>query len=215
MSTSTSASAQSAQQTTPAAKSPRRFTWRVVDIVVASIIAVACAVIFVVWNTAYKLPSDAVDALLPGLGALVNGPWLIAGVLGGLIIRKPGAALYTELVAAVISALIGNVWGPLTIVSGLVQGIGAELVFALFLYASFRLPVALLAGAAAGVACAINDLVLWYAGADVLFSTVYFAASTLSGAVIAGVGAWAIARGLAATGALNRFAAGQATAKRV
>ncbi|MEL5990868.1 ECF transporter S component [Microbacterium phosphatis] len=211
MSTSTSATGQS----TSSATAPRRLQWRIVDIVVASIVAVACAVIFAVWNVGYEAPSTVFGAILPGLGALVNGPWLIAGVLGGLIIRKPGAALYTELVAATISALIGNVWGPLTIVSGLVQGLGAELVFALFLYAAFRVPVALLAGAAAGVACAINDLVLWYAGADALFSTVYIASSTLSGAVIAGIGGWAITRGLAATGALNRFAAGQATAKRV
>ena len=45
------------------------------------------------------------------------------------------------------------------------QGLGAELVFALFLYRNWRLPVALLAGAGAGLAMAVNDLVLWYAGA--------------------------------------------------
>ncbi|MBO3662571.1 ECF transporter S component [Microbacterium stercoris] len=211
MSTSTSAS----PKTETASANTRRLSWRVVDIVVASVVAVACAVIFIVWNVGYEAPGALVGAILPGLGGLMAGPWLIAGVLGGLIIRKPGAAIYTELLAATISALVGNSWGPLTIVSGIVQGVGAELVFALFLYASFRLPVALLAGAAAGLACGINDVVLWYAGADALFTTVYIAATTLSGAVIAGLGAWAITRGLAATGALSRFAAGQASTKRV
>ncbi len=204
----------SVPETTTGAPS-RRFTWRVVDIVVASVIGVACAVIFLVWNVGYELPGDLVGALLPGLGGLMAGPWLIAGVIGGLVIRKPGAALYTELLAAVISALVGNQWGPLTIVSGLVQGIGAELVFALFLYASFRLPVAMLAGAGAGLACGINDRINWYAGADGLFTTVYIASTTVSGAVVAGLGGWAIVRGLAATGALNRFAAGRAAARRV
>lgn len=33
----------------------RRFQWRVVDIVIASVVAVACAVIFIVWNTAYSI----------------------------------------------------------------------------------------------------------------------------------------------------------------
>ena len=117
-----------------------------------------------------QLPSTVLTPLLPGLQGLLAGPWLFAGVLGGLIIRKPGAALYTELVAAVISALIGNQWGPLTIVSGLVQGLGAELVFFLFLYASWRLPVAMLAGAGAGLACGINDRILWYPGADTAFT---------------------------------------------
>jgi energy-coupling factor transport system substrate-specific component len=189
--------------------------WRVVDIVVASVIAVACSVVFLVWNVGYEAPSAVLTPLLPGLQGLLAGPWLVAGVLGGLIIRKPGAALYTELVAAVISALIGNQWGPLTIVSGLVQGLGAELVFLLFAYAVWRLPVAILAGAGAGLACGINDRILWYAGADTTFTIVYIVSTTISGALIAGAGSWFIARGLAATGALNRFASGREAARRV
>ena len=189
--------------------------WRVVDIVVASVIAVACALVFLLWNIGYEAPAALLKPLLPGLQGLLAGPWLVAGVLGALIIRKPGAALYTELVAAVISALVGNQWGPLTIVSGLVQGLGAELVFLLFAYAVWRLPVAILAGAGAGLACGINDRILWYAGADTTFTVVYIISTTISGAVIAGAGSWFVARGLAATGALNRFASGRQVARRV
>lgn len=212
MSTSPSVST---SETSTGLRNAQLWRWRVVDIVVASVVAVACALIFLLWNVGYTGPSTLLEPLLPGLQALVNGPWLIAGVLGGLIIRKPGAALYTELVAAVISALVGNVWGPLTIVSGLVQGIGAELIFLLFLYGVWKLPVAILAGAAAGIACGINDSILWYAGADTAFTIIYISSSTLSGAVVAGAGAWLIARGLAATGALSRFAAGREVAARV
>ncbi|WP_230206498.1 ECF transporter S component [Microbacterium gorillae] len=190
-------------------------TWRVVDIVVASVIAVACAVLFIIWNFAYEGPSALLKPLLPGLQGLLAGPWLMAGVLAGLIIRKPGAALYAEMVAASISALVGNQWSALTLVSGLVQGLGAELVFLVFLYKVFNLPVAVLAGAVAGLACGINDRVLWYPGADTLFTSVYITSTTLSGAVIAGVGSWAIAAALAKTGALNRFAAGRAATTRV
>jgi len=189
--------------------------WRVVDIVVASVIAVACSVVFLLWNVGYEAPSALLKPLLPGLQGLLAGPWLVAGVLGGLIIRKPGAALYTELVAAVISALVGNQWGPLTIVSGIVQGLGAEIVFLLFAYAVWRLPVAILAGAGAGLACGINDRILWYAGADTTFTIVYIVCTTISGAVIAGAGSWFVARGLAATGALNRFASGREATRRV
>ncbi|MET0736497.1 MAG: ECF transporter S component [Microbacterium sp.] len=199
----------------PTEKTASRFRWRVVDIVVASVIAVACAVIFLLWNVGYEAPSALLKPVLPGLQGLLAGPWLIAGVLGALIIRKPGAALYTELVAAVISALVGNAWGPLTIVSGLVQGLGAEVVFLVFAYSVWRLPVAILAGAGAGLACGINDRILWYAGADTTFTIVYIVSTTISGAVIAGAGGWLIARGLAATGALNRFASGREVTRRV
>ncbi|MGM7680421.1 ECF transporter S component [Microbacterium sp. A94] len=217
MSTSMSASGSvgSATSTATGLRRSELWRWRVVDIVVASVIAVACAVIFLLWNVGYEAPSALLKPLLPGVQGLLAGPWLLAGVLGGLIIRKPGAAIYTSVVASVISALIGNQWGPLTIASGIVQGLGAEIIFLLFLYGVWRLPVAVLAGAGAGVACGINDRILWYPGADVLFTSVYIASTTISGAVIAGLGGWFIARGLAATGALGRFASGRAATPRV
>lgn len=197
-------------------RKPRNFRWRVVDIVIASVIGVAGGLIFVVWNQAYNPLSGLLTPLLPGLQALLGGGWLFAGVLGGLIIRKPGAALYAELLAAVVSTLVGGTaWGATILVSGLVQGLGAELVFALFFYANYRLDVALLAGAGAGLALAVNDLVLWYPGSAAPFIAVYTASSIVSGIVVAGLLSWLAMRGLARTGALSRFAAGRSNRARV
>ena len=197
-------------------RQPRNFRWRVVDIVIASVIGVASGLIFVVWNQAYNPLSGLLTPLLPGLQALLGGGWLFAGVLGGLIIRKPGAALYTELLAAVVSTLVGGTpWGATILVSGLVQGLGAELVFALFFYANYRLYVALLAGAGAGLALAVNDLLLWYPGSAAPFITIYTASSIVSGIVVAGLLSWLAMRGLARTGALSRFAAGRSSRPRV
>ncbi|WP_336642357.1 ECF transporter S component [Microbacterium sp. MMO-56] len=188
----------------------RVLRWRVVDIVVASVIGVASGLIFLLWNIGYLGPKALLEPLLPGVQGLLDGPWLFAGVLGALIIRKPGAAIYTETLAAVVSALIGNQWGGfLTIEAGLVQGLGAELIFLLFLYRAWSLPVAVLAGAGAAIAGGINNLILWYAGADAAFTVVYLVSTTVSGAVIAGGLSWFLARGLAATGALDRFASGR------
>ena len=202
--------------TSTTSRQPRNFRWRVVDIVIASVIGVASGLIFVVWNQAYNPLSGLLTPLLPGLQALLGGGWLFAGVLGGLIIRKPGAALYTELLAAVVSTLVGGTaWGATILVSGLVQGLGAELVFALFFYANYRLVVALLAGAGAGLALAVNDLLLWYPGSAAPFITIYTASSIVSGIVVAGLLSWLAMRGLARTGALSRFAAGRSSRPRV
>lgn len=200
-----------ATTSTGATNHARSFRWRVVDIVVASVLGVASGLIFWAWDQAYN-PLSAIGAILPGLQALFGGGWLFAGVLGGLVIRKPGAAIYTELIAAAVSALIGTEWGPLTLVSGVVQGVGAEIVFAIFLYSSWRLWVAMLAGAVAGLALAVNDLLVWYPGSDSLFATVYTVSSLVSGAILAGLLAWLAVRGLAKSGALSRFAAGRETA---
>lgn len=192
--------------TTPAA---RALSWRVVDIVVASVLATASGLVFVVWNIASNPISAPLTALLPGLQALLAGGWLFAGVLTALVVRKPGAALYGELVAATVSALVGNQWGVLTLESGLVQGVGAELVFAVFLYRRWGLPVAMIAGAVAGLALAINDLILWYPGSANTFAAIYTVSAIVSGALVAGLLSWFAVRGLAKTGALSRFASGR------
>ena len=192
-----------------------RSRWRVVDIVVASVIGVAMGVVYFGWDAVYTPITTPVEVLLPGLGALTYGVWLIAGVLGGLIVRRPGAAIFAEILAASVEALLGARWGYQTVLQGLFEGLGAELVFLAFAYASWRVYVAILAGAGAGVAMAANDLIVYYAGAGPLFATVYAVCAVISGAVIAGLGSWLIARGLARTGALNRFAAGRENAIRV
>jgi len=188
---------------------PRSYRWRVVDIVVASVLAVAAGLVFVLWNIASNPIGAPLGAVLPGLQALLGGGWLFAGVLTALVIRKPGAALYGEMVAATVSALVGNQWGVLTLESGLVQGLAAELVFAVFLYRAWNLPVAVLSGAAAGLALAINDLILWYPGSAATFSAIYVVSAIVSGALIAGALSWFVVRGLAKTGALSRFPSGR------
>lgn len=203
-SASETASASSSRMT-PA----RRSRWRVVDIVVASVIGVAAGVIFWLWGQAWP----ALDALLsvtPGLSGLLAGGWLFAGVLGGLVIRKPGAALYTEIVAAVVSMAVGTQWGFTTLIWGVVQGAAAELGFAVFAYANWRLIGALTSGAFAGIAVALLDT-NFSSVAALSFEAraVYFLSAVVSGIVIAGFVSWVIVRSLAATGALDRFAAGR------
>jgi energy-coupling factor transport system substrate-specific component len=192
-----------------------RFEWRVVDVVVASVIGVASGLVFVVWNIASVPATAPLAALLPGLQALGGGFWLFAGVLTALIVRKPGAALFGELIAALVSTLIGNQWGTSTMLSGLTQGLGAELVFAAFLYANYRLGVAVLAGAGAGLAMAITDLLVWLPGSALPFAVIYTVSGVVGGALLAGLLSWLAARALARTGVLSRFAIGRESAPRV
>ncbi|ROP64534.1 ECF transporter S component [Curtobacterium sp. ZW137] len=202
-------------RTTPTSAAPKRsLRWRVVDIVVASVLAVAVGVVFKLWEFGYEPLSAAVALLLPGTQALFGGVWLLAGPIVALVVRKPGAALFAEIVAASVEALLGTQWGWSTLEAGLVQGLGAEIVLALFLYRVYRLPVVVLAGAAAGLAMGINDSVLWYAGYDAAFKTVYIVSGTISGAVIAGIGSWLIVRALARTGVLSSFAVGREHTRR-
>jgi len=189
-----------------------RFRWRVVDIVVAAVLGVAIGLVFWGWDTVGYAWYTAMDALTPGLGGIASGVWLLGGVIGGLVIRKPGAALLVEVIAAVVEALIGNVWGIGTIFSGVAQGLGAELIFLAFLYLRFTLPVAMLSGVGAAVGAWVLEL--FYGSSPnivktIEFNLLYLGTLVISGALLAGLLGWLLVRALAATGALSRFAAGR------
>jgi energy-coupling factor transport system substrate-specific component len=190
--------------TTQAAE--RRTGWRVVDIVVAAVLGVAFGVVFWQWNVVW---APLFAGQVNPLAYLVSGMWLVPGVLAMLIIRKPGAAIFAETLAAVVSALLGSLWGLDVILSGAVQGAGAELIFAAFLYRSFGLPVALLAGAGAAVGEWLHDMPVYYPTTAAEVQLAYGAFMLISGVVIAGAGSWLLVRALAPTGVLGPFAAGR------
>ena len=182
--------------------------WRVVDIVVAAVIGVAFGVVFVAWNTLWAAATPLFTALPPAQ-AILYGVWLLPGVLVGLIVRKPGAALFGGIVSASVSAFIGSQWGLDAVVSGALQGGGAELAFALGGYRVWTLPIAVVAGALAGLAAAIHDIALYYPDTGPDYWAIYTIATVTSGAVIAGIGSWLLLRALLATGVLGSFAVGR------
>ena len=183
-------------------------SWRVVDIVVASSIAVAFGVVFWAWGNLWNAAQAAFTGFPPAQG-FMYGVWLLPGLLGAMIIRKPGAAIYTELVASIISAFLGTAWGLQVVLYGLVEGAAPELVFAFLLYRSWKLPAALAAGAAAGLAAALLDLALYYADWSGGWQLTYALLLAASSLVVAGLGSWVLVRALAKTGVLAPFASGR------
>ena len=182
--------------------------WRIVDIVVAAAVAVAFGIVFLAWNALYAA-TVPIFAFLPAAQAIMYGIWLLPAVLVGLIVRRPGAAAFGGLVSAAVSVLLGSPYGIDALISGAIQGAGAELGFALGLYRRWTLPFAVLAGAFAGLFATAHDIPVYYPDTSVDFWIVYGAASIVSGALVAGVGAWLLLRALVAAGVLRDFAAGR------
>lgn len=184
--------------------------WRVIDILIASVLGIACGLLFWIWNSIGYAWYTAADALTPGFGGIATGIWLIGGPIGALVIRKPGAAIYVEVLAAAVSAAIGNQWGIETLYSGLAQGIGAEILFLIFAYRRFGLVVAALSGVGAAVGAFLLELVTSANYAKSLaFNITYLSTMAISGIILAGGLAYFLVKALAATGALDRFAAGR------
>ena len=184
-------------------------TWRTVDIVVAAALAVAFGVVFWAWNSVWEATKPIFVAVTPAQ-YIISGVWLIPAVLGGLVIRKPGASLFTELVAATVSAILGSQWGLDTLLSGAIQGAAAEFVFGATLYSRWSLTVAIAAAAAAAVGEWLHDMPVYYATLDLGQQLVIGVFMLLSAVIIAGIGSWFLMRSLAQTGVLAQFASGRA-----
>jgi energy-coupling factor transport system substrate-specific component len=184
--------------------------YRTVDLVTAAMLGVGLGVVFWAWDLLYTAPSNALGAVFAPLTGLLGAPWLLAGVVGGLMVRRPGAALVTELVAASVEALIGNQWGWTTVISGGLQGLGVEVALALFLWRRFGVGVALLAGGlAAGFEVVFYEWHAYVADWTWSWKLAYLGFFALSGAVVAGLGGLAIVRALARTGAVRSMPPGQ------
>jgi len=184
-------------------------SWRTVDIVVAAAIAVAFGVVFWAWNLVWEA-TKPVFLVFPPSQYLIYGVWLIPAVLGGFVIRKPGAALFTEVIAALVPTVLGSPWGLDTLLSGAIQGAAAELVFGMTLYRSWTLPVAVAAALATALGAWLHDMAIYYPELDMAAWLAFLAFMLASAAVVTGVGSWLLMRALAQTGVLAAFPSGSA-----
>ena len=137
-------------------------SWRTRDILVVAIIGVAFGVVFWAWGLAWSA-FEPLNLVFPVLRDSLYAVWLVPAVLAPLVVRKPGAAIFAEMVAAGVSATLGSQWGIDTLISGFVQGAAAELVFAVVRYRNWSWPVLSLAAIASAVAAWAHDWVLYYA----------------------------------------------------
>lgn len=194
----------------------KHYRWRVIDIVTAAVLGTVMGLVFLLWNQVGYAAFTALDALTPGIGGLATGVWFMGGPLGALIIRKPGAAIFVETLAAIVSMALGSQWGVETLIAGLIQGLGAELVFMAFRYRRFGPGVAALAGAGAALgAMVLEGFTSGNFAKSFLFNTIYWSTSITSGLLIAGLGSYFLVRALAKAGALGRFASGRELQERV
>lgn len=185
----------------------RAESWTLRDLVGVGAIAVVFGYLFLQWVPVWL----AARVLGPVGQELAFGFWFIAGILSALIIRKPGAAILGEFTAALAEVLFGSPVGIPLLITGLAQGIGAELVFALFKYRRYTPGTIMVAGAVAAViALPWNWFRLAYFQLAPSFLVLLLGIRIISGAVVGGLLAYLIVEALARTGVLANFPVGRA-----
>ena len=181
-------------------------TWRTRDILVVSVIGVAFGVVFWAWGLAWSA-FEPLNLVFPVLRDALYAVWLVPAVLAPLIVRKPGAALFAEMVAAGVSAILGSQWGVDTLLSGFVQGAAAELVFAFTLYRLWSWPVLAVAAVASAAAAWIHDWALYYADVSAELQLARGVLMAISALVFVALGSLLLERSLRRAGVLQGLGA--------
>lgn len=182
---------------------PTNMTWKMKEVVLTVILAVACGVIYLGWSTLW-IP---ISALVGPVGAgFMFGIWIIASPIVAYIIRKPGAALIAEVAAAAVELLTGSHFGLSALLIGVFQGIGSEIAFAMFGYKRYNLMTLMLSGAFAAVAGVLYNLIangFGYYTTQVLLLTLVI--QVISGMVLGGWLAKVIVEALCKTGVMDQY----------
>ena len=188
----------------------KEYSYSTMDIVMIAVIGVVFAILYWAYNQLFAFLWPFVSAS-PVTVQVFVGFWFIAGIVAGCVIQKPGAAFLGEVIAALISMLLGSIWGVWVIVSGLMQGIATEAVFTAYRYRKFDYLAVSLAGIFTAIVSfffpeAVTEGYLSYRIPIIVGMLVVRMAS---GAVLGGVLGKAITDGVAKTGILKNFKVGK------
>jgi energy-coupling factor transport system substrate-specific component len=177
--------------------------WRTRDFIVTAALAVPLGL---VWSFAYGFVWLTARGILPQLGDVFDGFYIVAGVLVGYVIRRPGAALLGEMLAALIEIPFTG-FGAVVLWLGLVQGLGVEIVFLATRYRRFDLPIMLLAGAMGALVAVLGYSypAEGWLNLGIGVQLLRLVLKLIGGAILAGLVGKLIGDALAQTGVLNNF----------
>jgi len=180
------------------------YAWSLREILIVAVLGAVFAVLYLGWVQVWLIAQAVFGAVTMDV---VMGFWFIVSIIAAAIVRKPGAAIVSEMLAAVVEVLLGNPSGLMLIVSGAIQGAGAEVVLAATRWRNYSLPVLMAAGVGAAIFSFAYTWVLFDYGALAPGLLVaMFVIRCVSGALLAGLlGQW-VTEALYRTGVLSGLA---------
>ena len=81
------------------------------------------AVLYIGWVQIWLIAQAVFGAVTMDV---VMGFWFIVSIVAAAIVRKPGVAFASEVLAAAVDILLGSPSGLLLLVTGAIQGAGAD-----------------------------------------------------------------------------------------
>jgi len=187
-------------------------SWNLRDVILSSLISVLFAVIC--FATVHSVVFAITPLVAPfGFGEFplefVFGIFFFSALFAPYIMQKPGVATIVGTMTGLIQVLMGSAFSATVLVSAFVQGLGAEVVFALFRYKKWNTLTMLLAAANTTI---FSFVLAWYRGNWSLLSTeivaTRFGIRLLSAMLISGLVAKFLADRLAKAGVLKSYPLG-------
>lgn len=184
--------------------------WQLKDLVMVVVLGVVFGFIYwalvQAWNGLAVLMGPAGDLA----GHVMLGTWLLVAPLAVAITRKAGSGILAEVLAATIEfVFLGSPVGPMLFITGLLQGLGSELPFALGGYRRFGISRYAFSGLCGAF------FVFWFSalrsgwfGQDILL--LRLGIQCASGIILGGILAWVLVRAVKATGVVDNYAIGRA-----
>lgn len=179
--------------------------YTIFEMVFICVSSVALGVAFWGWTFAYEITKPALK--LVGLNYLAAGFWIFASVFTALIVRRPFVAIIASVIAAGVEGVITH-WGAMALVWGLVQGLGAEAVFAATGYRKWNMFTIVAAAMMSATASFVLDYFYYgYAQMAVQLQLTQYLSFVVSSAVLAGYLSFVLVERLKKLNLLNRFLA--------
>lgn len=175
--------------------------WTLRETLIVAVLGAVFGVLYLGWVQVWLILQAVFGALTMDV---VMGFWFVVSIIAAAIIRKPGVALVSEVLAAAVQVLMGSPAGLLLLLTGFVQGAGAEAVFAATRYRRWNLPVLMAAGVGAALASFAYTWVRFdYGSLAPGLLVAMFVLRCASGALLGGLLGHVIAQALLRTGVLS------------
>jgi energy-coupling factor transport system permease protein len=183
---------------------PNHSVWTLRETLIVAVLGAVFGVLYLGWVQVW-LVLQAIFG--PVTMDVVMGFWFIVSIIAAAIIRKPGVALVSEVMAAAVQVLLGSPAGLLLLLTGLVQGAGAEAVFAATRWRRYSVGVLMAAGMGAAVFSFVYTWIRFdYGSLAPGLLVAMFALRLASGALLGGLLGHYIVKALYRTGVLSGLA---------
>ena len=180
--------------------------WRLNDLILVAVLGAVFGFLYYALVQAWLGLSIAMGPAGDLAQNVLWGGWMVIAPLAVYITRKPGAGIVAEVLASIIEVVVlGSPVGPKLFVTALVQGIGAEAIFAVTRYRRWGWGTFALSGLVGGAAIFVYEAFVldWWTQSILLWRAVVHLVSCV---VLCGLLARVIGDQLVRTGVLDNFA---------